>query len=484
MSKVYLKDKFNKTFEPYISLSHCWGGSQPIQLTARTETSLKDGIDVDVLPKTFREAILVCQRLGVKRLWIDSLCIFQDDLSDWTRETVSMSDVYSNAVCNIAATDAPNGSVGLNFDRYPLAIQPFWVEAKWQNEESQQLDTDQRYLVFPPSSWMADLTNGALNRRAWVAQERILSKRVMHFTSSQVFWECLENQSSEVFADSLPSWTHDLNPDSQSLKKHICRDMKAQTEEQLMDIYTGWQWFLHTYSQCQLSVESDKLVAISGIAKKISDLTGDKLIYGLWESCFLEDLLWTVFDHPNGDGHPLEWRTPTWSWAYTDCQVAPSTMFILDMGSRRSKVTIERLDVDAIGQDPLKQASLTLRGKLLYTTCCVDSISSDDGVLYCKDVGSTILNEYRLSEGGIVLRLDFHRMEYPERIDMAFIAILGSDCDSKEPDKWYLEGLVLQRRPSGDGNFERIGYVLARGSSARGFWEAYETKTEQHIVIY
>lgn len=103
---MYLKDKFNKTFEPYISLSHCWGGSQPIQLTAKTETSLKDGIDVDVLPKIFREAILVCQRIGVKRLWIDSLCIFQDDLSDWTRETVSMSDVYSNAVCNIAATDA------------------------------------------------------------------------------------------------------------------------------------------------------------------------------------------------------------------------------------------------------------------------------------------------------------------------------------------------------------------------------------------
>ena len=395
-----------------------------------------------------------------------------------------MSNVYSNAVCNIATTDAPNSSVGLNFDRYPLAIQPFWVESKRQDENSQQSHIDQRYLVFPPSSWMGELTNSALNRRAWVAQERILSKRVMHFTSSQVFWECLENQSSEVFADSLPSWTHSLSPNSQILKKDICQDTKAQTKEQRLDIYTGWKWFLCKYSQCQLSVESDKLVAISGIAKKISDLTGDKLIYGLWESRFLEDLLWTVCDRPSGDRYPREWRAPTWSWACTDCQVAPSTMFIPEVGSRRSKVTIEKLDVDAIGQNSVEHAALTLRGKLIHTTCCVGSIYSDDGILYCEDMSSNIPSEINLSQEGIVLRLDNHRAEYPERVDMAFVAILESDCDSAESDRWYLEGLALQRRPSGDERFERIGYVLVRGSAARKFYEAYETKIEQIIVIY
>jgi hypothetical protein len=481
---VYLKDDLTKIFEPYISLSHCWGGMQPIQLTTRTEASLKSGINVDVLPKTFREAILVCKMVGVKRLWIDSLCIFQDDLSDWTSEALTMSDVYSNAVCNIAATDAPNGSVGLNFDRHPLAIQPFWVEAKWQNEDLQQPHTGQKYLVFPPSSWTKELTDGALNRRAWVAQERILSKRVMHFTSSQVFWECLENQSSEVFADSLPSWTHGLSPNSQILKKDICQDTKAQTKEQQLDIYTGWQWFLCTYSECQLSVESDKLVAISGIAKKISDLTGDKLIYGLWKSRFLEDLLWTVCDRPSADGYSCEWRAPTWSWASTNCQVAPSTMFIPEVGSRRSKVTIEKLDVDAIGQNSLKHAPLILRGKLLHTTCCVGSLYSDNGVLYCKDISSTVPNEINLSQEDVVLRLDTDRAEYPERVVMAFVAIWESDCDSAESDKWYLEGLALQRRPSGDESFERIGYVLVRGSAARRFYKAYETKVEQSIVIY
>lgn len=292
------------------------------------------------------------------------------------------------------------------------------------------------------------------------------------------------NQSSEVFADSLPSWTHSLRPNSQRLKKDLCQETKPRTNEQQLDIYTGWQWFLCTYSQCELSVESDKLMAISSIARKISGLTGDKLIYGLWESHFLEDLLWTVCNRPSGDGHPCKWRAPTWSWACTDCQVAPSTMVILDVGSRRSKAIIKKLDVDAIGQDPLKHVLLTLRGKLLHTTCCINSICSDDGILYCNDVGSTVPSKFKLSEEGIVLRLDIHRTEYPERVDMTFVAILEFDCNSAKSDEWYLEGLAFQRRPSGDGHFERIVYVLVRGSVARGFYEAYEAKTEQRIFIY
>ena len=99
-------------------------------------------------------------------------------------------------------------------------------------------------------------------------------------------------------------------------------------------------------------------------------------------------------------------------------------------------------------------------------------------------MGSTIPNEFKLSEEGIELRRDIYGMDYPERVDMAFVAILESDCNSAESDKWYLEGLALQRRPSGDGHFERIEYVLVRGSVARGFYGAYEAKAEQRIVIY
>lgn len=81
-SKVTLEDTSEKTQGPYFTLSHCWGGLQPIRLTRESEQSLRDGISLHDLPKTFREAIELCQTFDISYLWIDSMCIFQDDLKD------------------------------------------------------------------------------------------------------------------------------------------------------------------------------------------------------------------------------------------------------------------------------------------------------------------------------------------------------------------------------------------------------------------
>ncbi|KAE9377509.1 hypothetical protein N431DRAFT_434738 [Stipitochalara longipes BDJ] len=112
---MYLRNRGELSSEPYLTLSHCWGGMEPIQLTAENEVSLRAGVSIDYLPKTFRDAIYITKRFSVSYLWIDSLCIFQDDLKDWHKEAAAMCDVYSNAICNIAAARASNGSVGLFF---------------------------------------------------------------------------------------------------------------------------------------------------------------------------------------------------------------------------------------------------------------------------------------------------------------------------------------------------------------------------------
>lgn len=58
---------------PYICLSHCWGKETFLTLTTDTQNLLKNGIFLTTLPKTFRDAILVTRRMGIKYLWIDSL---------------------------------------------------------------------------------------------------------------------------------------------------------------------------------------------------------------------------------------------------------------------------------------------------------------------------------------------------------------------------------------------------------------------------
>lgn len=131
-SKVYLQDSGATKIGPYASLSHCWGGMQPIQLTAETEAALRAGLPIQQLPKTFREAIYVCRRLDASYIWIDSLCILQDSMADWEKEAALMHKVYSHAHFNVAATGARNCYDGLGFERDSRLQIPFRINAGWQ----------------------------------------------------------------------------------------------------------------------------------------------------------------------------------------------------------------------------------------------------------------------------------------------------------------------------------------------------------------
>lgn len=95
----------------YIALSHCWGGGQPLKTTKENISSMKTGIPWAKLPNTFQDAITVTRRLGLRYLWIDSLCIVQDDAQDWEREAANMAVIFESAYLTIAATAATNGSV-------------------------------------------------------------------------------------------------------------------------------------------------------------------------------------------------------------------------------------------------------------------------------------------------------------------------------------------------------------------------------------
>lgn len=97
----------------YIALSHCWGGKQPLVTTKNNICSMKTFIPWGELPNTFQDAITVTRTLGLKYIWIDSLCIVQDDAQDWEREAAKMALIFEAAYVTIAATAASNGSVCL-----------------------------------------------------------------------------------------------------------------------------------------------------------------------------------------------------------------------------------------------------------------------------------------------------------------------------------------------------------------------------------
>lgn len=101
---------------PYVTLSHCWGGARLVtQLVKGNQAVLL--AELPSLPPTLEDAIVATKKLGARYIWIDSLCIVQDDEDDWARESTLMASVYRNALCNIAATAAENSQGGLFYQR-------------------------------------------------------------------------------------------------------------------------------------------------------------------------------------------------------------------------------------------------------------------------------------------------------------------------------------------------------------------------------
>jgi hypothetical protein len=381
---IYLRrrDELEFATEPYFTLSHRWGSLTPTQLRSETEASLRTGTTLNNLPKTFRDAITVTRQFSVPYIWIDSMCIFQDDVQEWSREAAAMCDIYSRALCNIAATEAIDGSSGLFFERDPTAECPFWVDANMKLDRigSEKISSViGMFELFPIDHYVWFLEDGPLNKRAWVMQERFLSTRVMHFSAYKVFWECLENISSEIFPDAIPQQARpQWFQDSQWLKRMFFQSPRTdgwETDGLGTDLFDSWQVFAKAYSSCDLSEESDKLVAINGIRQILSKSTGNQLVCGLWLGRLVQELCWARYTSVyrpmvrSGAASPQKWRAPTWSWASTNVEIHPSNMRLHHRcPNLQYRVTIEGISAQTVESGQLKHASLTLRGKLLLAS--------------------------------------------------------------------------------------------------------------------
>ncbi|KXX81980.1 hypothetical protein MMYC01_201473 [Madurella mycetomatis] len=99
----------------YIVLSHCWGPPEhrPPRTTNANLSQRKLSIPVKDLPPTFSDAVQLSRALEISYLWIDSLCIIQDNAADWEQEAARMADVYKSAVLTISADGAVDSRVGL-----------------------------------------------------------------------------------------------------------------------------------------------------------------------------------------------------------------------------------------------------------------------------------------------------------------------------------------------------------------------------------
>lgn len=336
----------DKVSGPYMTLSHCWGVHKPLRMTQETNPHLVRGIKPHELPQTFQDAVMVTRQFGVLYPWIDSLCIQQDSPSDWATESLLMDQVYTNSYLNLSADWGSDSSTGLFHTRDPLVdswtsfnLHPqFLALAKLprtalflsaeessvsspsrssNHSQSSHLQVWQQHLpcrLINPQYWEAGVSNAKISTRGWVLQERYLSPRILHFLPRQLFWECRRLQLSEAYIRGLPSRLDHLP----KFKRTYMSRQESDAEGAFW--HETWCDIVSKYSRASLSFTTDKLVAISGIAKHFSERLQpfhDKYLAGLWQQRLRHHLLWSTAS-PSRLSRPEIYRAPSWSWASID----------------------------------------------------------------------------------------------------------------------------------------------------------------------
>jgi hypothetical protein len=170
----------------WVTLSHCWGGLDPLKTALETLESHQSSLPLGKLPPLFRDAVLIARRLNYRYLWIDSFCIIQDSLSDWQSESSSMGYIYKHAIFTIAAETSSSSSSSILSPSRASVIYP--VKVSCHDKELRG-----SAILYRPHSDV----KGPLSRRAWVLQEDVLSTRVLRFTEKHLTFHCRTVTCSE-----------------------------------------------------------------------------------------------------------------------------------------------------------------------------------------------------------------------------------------------------------------------------------------------
>jgi hypothetical protein len=257
------------------------------------------------MPKTYHDAIVITHRLDVRYLWIDAICIVQDDPADWRAEAAKMKSIYQNSYCTIAATG------GINTDEGILSRQTSQIfdinKLQEKTNKDPALTHFDRHIIAPSPDKYRLISDSRLNSRGWILQEMLLSPQVLHFTAHCLYFECLQHTISEV--DIHRNINEDDNP-SETKTKRAKSVLANQASIDDSVAHKMWLDIVFQYTRKDLTVETDYLPAIAGVAEQLSHSINSRYVAGLWLSHIPDGLQWVVAMNPVGKPQTLT-RRPT-----------------------------------------------------------------------------------------------------------------------------------------------------------------------------
>jgi hypothetical protein len=330
----------------YVALTYVWGEDKmhmemprTLKLSVHTRQDGVERIDLpELLPRTISDAIEVTRSLGFGYLWVDSLCIIQDDKEDRHNQINMMDEIYRNASLTIASGSSPHADWGLPGISIPRLV----------NQQTEKIGPYEFAIAFPTFEEIDDGTQLMWNTRGWTMQEKFLSRRLLLFTDMQMYFRCGNSSFTEDVAmetGPLPHSTlrkpNPLHFDGPSRGSQLQRPwtgtllalrrflhLKEDSSLAYLPIYMH---LLKEYTRRSLTFKGDSLDAISGVLRALdsSDLA---FCAGLPRKWLPQVLLWKP---AWGCNYSIDYDTragiPSWSWAVWSlaggCSLSSSLLF-------------------------------------------------------------------------------------------------------------------------------------------------------------
>lgn len=437
----------------YTALSHCWGTLQPLTTTLDTLHKRKRGIEAHLLPKTFYDAVQVSRAVGIRYLWIDSLCIVQDDSQDWEIESAQMANVYQNAYVTLSASAASDSSEGFNWPFQP-SIHVKYDECKMGYFRTQ-------------TNTYNTVTESPLGNRAWVLQETMLSRRVVYFAEDQLYWVCATSHASEdglVGTIGVPYvGSYDWGRPYSTMRYS---GPIEQLEDSKQDWYNSWQEIACIYNQLEITNPCDKLAALAGITSVMQRNLDDTPFLGLWRHNLLADLVWVrkmLPDLPHTPrrvvmGHAANRNLPSWSWLSIDGAIEFLTLnhgnSIINYPPVHERPQVMHTSVIWSGQphtSSVISSELIVKSRLinlsLYDTSRLCGVPHIGGQSHSIDVSNCLSGEVQMDH---MLGSDTASNKDLRALEVCWYRTINSDR------KIYRCGILVVE-PTGEGIFRRLG---------------------------
>lgn len=440
---LYISD-IHETGE-YAALSYVWGSRLPLRTTMANLETHRKGIGIDQLPKTFRDAVTVARFLGIQYLWIDALCIIQDNPEDWAVHCVGMRNIFKNSYVTIAAADSPNADTGFLNDRAPKVqvktCRIPYIDSGDNVAGTMSLRLSTRGNELHTSEVVP------LTTRAWVLQEKLLSNRILYYGDLQMYWDC--NTASYHESKGIFNTRKGRNRIKDELQSDRC-DVKT------------WYWLIEDYTARNLTIAQDKLPALSGLAQEFQRKTGFSYVAGLWKEDLFRGLTWEM---SRAEGavvrrKPTVYCGPSWSWCSTDGDVFFEKDYTLVPHATVIDINIEIEHVmDPFGR--LRSAELMLFGRLKKA---VARSRLDGGKVEWSLSGNSPEEEQ-------IGRCNFDDVTYetntPPDLDRPIWCFLLGDISNSRnntstPSTEPIPAAALLLTPHGDG-WQRVGYAVVYG---------------------